>query len=263
MSEDHTHKKQAHGDSKLPDDHETDDGHSHAHSDFLSRALGGRAEIIFAVLCGIYLLLGWLGPKYSILSEQFGFGLLLAAYFFGGYFTLREAVGKIAKGQFHIDFLMLVAATGAATLGAWAEGVFLLLLFSIGHALENYAMGGARNAVAALAGLTPDKALVRRGDKTEIVLIENLLVGDIVVVRSNEWLPADGFVVKGSSAVTQAPITGESAPVDKVPVDNSEYAACNLYKLTAETRVFAGSINGSGSLDVQVTKLWGNRHWRE
>lgn len=257
MSDDHTLKKQAHGDSKLPDDHKTDDGHGHAHNDFLNRALGGRAEIIFAVLCGICLLLGWLGPKYSIISEQFGFGLLVAAYFFGGYFTLREAVEKIAKGQFQIDFLMLVAATGAAILGAWAEGAFLLFLFSIGHALENYAMSRARNAVAALAGLTPDEALVRRGDKTETVLIKNLLVGDIVVVRSNERLPADGFVVKGSSAVNQAPITGESAPVDKVPVDDPAYAADNLDKLTAQTRVFAGSINGSGSLDVQVTKLSG------
>ena len=241
----------------MSEDHTPDDGHNHAHGGILNRILGGRAEVIFAALCGVALLLGWLGPKYGIMSEQFGFGLLLAAYFFGGYFTLREAIEKIAKGQFQIDFLMLVAATGAAILGEWAEGAFLLFLFSVGHALENYAMGRARNAVAALADLTPDEALVRRGDKTETVLIENLLVGDIVVVRSNERLPADGFVVKGSSAVNQAPITGESAPVDKLPVDDPAYAAENLDKLTPQTRVFAGSINGSGSLDVQVTKLSG------
>ena len=241
----------------MSEDHTPDDGHNHAHGGFLNRILGGRAEVIFATLCGVTLLLGWLGPKYGIMSEQFGFGLLLAAYFFGGYFTLREAIEKIANGQFQIDFLMLVAATGAAILGEWAEGAFLLFLFSVGHALENYAMGRARNAVAALADLTPDEALVRRGDKTETVLIENLVVGDIVVVRSNERLPADGFVVKGSSAVNQAPITGESAPVDKLPVDDPAYAAANLDKLTPQTRVFAGSINGSGSLDVQVTKLSG------
>ena len=229
--------------------------YNHAHGGLLNRLLGGRAEVIFAALCGVTLLSGWLGPKYGMMSEQFGLGLLLAAYFFGGYFTLREAVEKIFKGQFQIDFLMLVAATGAAILGEWAEGAFLLFLFSVGHTLENYAMGRARNAVAALADLTPDEALVRRGDKTETVLIENLLVGDIVVVRSNERLPADGFVVKGSSAVNQAPITGESAPVDKMPVDDPQYAARNLDTLTAEARVFAGSINGSGSLDVQVSKL--------
>ncbi|HEA53278.1 MAG TPA: heavy metal translocating P-type ATPase, partial [Marinobacter antarcticus] len=251
------HDKKAQDDSPPPENYAADDGHNHAHDGFLNQVLGGRAEVIFASLCGVTLLLGWLGPKLGFLPEQIGFGILLAAYFFGGYFTLREAVEKIAKGQFQIDFLMLVAATGAAILGAWAEGAFLLFLFSIGHALENYAMGRARNAVAALAGLTPDEALVRRGDKTETVFIENLLVGDIVVVRSNERLPADGFVVKGSSAVNQAPITGESAPVDKVPVDDPEYAASNLDKLTAQTRVFAGSINGGGSLDVQVTKLSG------
>jgi Zn2+/Cd2+-exporting ATPase len=258
MSENHTHEKHAHGESKPADDHKTDDGHDHAHGGFLNTVLGGRAEVIFAVLAGVCLLVGWLGPKFSVISEQFGFGLLLAAYFFGGYFALREAIEKIVKGQFQIDFLMLVAASGAAILGEWAEGAFLLFLFSIGHALENYAMGRARNAVAALADLTPDEALVRRGDKTETVLIENLLVGDIVVVRSNERLPADGFVIKGSSAVNQAPITGESAPVDKVPVGDPELAARNLDNLTAETRVFAGSINGSGSLDVQVTKLAGD-----
>lgn len=257
MSESHPHKQQPNGDSHLPNDHTADDGHDHAHGGFLNRMLGGRAEIIFAALGGLCLLLGWLGPKFSIMSEQFGFVLLLAAYFFGGYFALREAIEKITKGQFQIDFLMLVAASGAAFLGEWAEGAFLLFLFSIGHALENYAMGRARNAVAALADLTPDEALVRRGDGTETVLIDNLLVGDVVIVRSNERLPADGFVVKGSSAVNQAPITGESAPVDKMPVDDREYASRNLNALTAETRVFAGSINGSGSLDIQVTKLAG------
>jgi Cd2+/Zn2+-exporting ATPase len=257
MSRNDSHEREFPSKVSTENDHNADDGHDHAHGGFLNRILGGRAEIIFAALAGLCLLLGWLGPKDSIISEQFGFSLLLAAYFFGGYFALREALEKITKGTFQIDFLMLVAATGAAVLGEWAEGAFLLFLFSIGHALENYAMGRARNAVAALADLTPDEALVRRGDGTETVLIENLLVGDVVIVRSNERLPADGFVVKGSSAVNQAPITGESAPVDKMPVEDAELASNNPATLTAENRVFAGSINGSGSLDIQVTKLAG------
>lgn len=257
MSENHPHEQESRGNVHASNDHNADDGHDHAHGGFLNRVLGGRAEIIFAVLAGVCLLSGWLGPKFSIISEQFGFGLLLAAYFFGGYFALREAIEKIVKGQFQIDFLMLVAATGAAFLGEWAEGAFLLFLFSIGHALENYAMGRARNAVAALADLTPEEALVRRGDETETVLIENLVVGDIVVVRSNERLAADGFVVRGSSAVNQAPITGESVPVDKMPVKDSKLASKNLGTLSAANRVFAGSINGSGSIDIQVTRLAG------
>lgn len=252
MSDKHEHSNEPDG-----DDHTENDGHNHAHDDVLNRLLGGRAEIIFAALCGLCLITGWLGPKLNLIPGQIGFVFLLAAYFFGGYYALREALGKIFKGQFQIDFLMLVAASGAAFLGEWAEGAFLLFLFSIGHALENYAMARARNAVAALADLTPDDALVRRGGKTETVLIENLVVGDIVIVRSNERLPADGFVVKGMSAVDQAPITGESVPVDKMPVEDSLKAAKNLDSISASNRVFAGSINGSGSLEVQVTKLAG------
>lgn len=235
--------------------HSHDDGHDHAHDDLFNRLLGGRAEIIFAALCGLCLIAGWLGPKLNLIPDQIGFGLLLAAYFFGGYYALREALGKILKGQFQIDFLMLLAASGAAFLGEWAEGAFLLFLFSIGHALENYAMARARNAVAALADLTPDEALVRRGDKTETVHIDALKIGDIVIVRSNERLPADGFVVKGASAVNQAPITGESAPADKLPVEDSARALENPDAVSASGRVFAGSINGSGSLEVLVTKL--------
>jgi len=239
-------------------DHDHDEsGHGHHHSDVISRILGSRAEIIFAGLAGLCLLIGWLGPKLDILPETIGFGFLIAAYFFGGYFALREAMGKLLKGQFQIDFLMLVAATGAAVLGEWAEGAFLLFLFAVGHALENYAMTRARNAISALADLAPDEALVRRGSTTETVPIDQLVIGDIVVVRSNERLPADGFVVSGQSAVNQAPITGESAPVDKRPVADRANAANNPDALKPETRVFAGSINGSGSLDIEVTKLSG------
>ncbi|MBO6690054.1 MAG: heavy metal translocating P-type ATPase, partial [Henriciella sp.] len=239
-------------------DHDHDsNGHGHEHGDFFSRLLGPRAEIIFAGLAGICLLIGWLGPKLDVLPEPISFGFLLAAYFFGGYYALREALGKILIGQFQIDFLMLVAATGAAILGEWKEGAFLLFLFAIGHALENFAMTRARNAISALADLAPDEALVRRGDTTETVAIDALVIGDVVIVRSNERLPADGFVVSGQSAVNQAPITGESAPVDKRPVADRVKAAENPDTLKSESRVFAGSINGSGSLDVEVTKLSG------
>ncbi len=239
-------------------DHDHDDGgHGHNHGDVISRLFGPRAEIIFAGLAGVCLLTGWLGPKLSVLSDTAGFGFLLAAFFFGGYLALREALGKLLKGQFQIDFLMLVAATGAAILGEWAEGAFLLFLFAIGHALENYAMARARNAISALADLAPDEALVRRGETTETIPIDELVVGDVVIVRSNERLPADGFVVSGQSAVNQAPITGESAPVDKRPVSDRAKAADNPDALKPESRVFAGSINGSGSLDIIVTKLSG------
>ena len=251
MGAEHTAGDHDHGEGKA---HGSGDGHNH--DDLISRILGPRAEVIFAVLAGVFLLIGWLGPKFG-LGEPIAFGALLAAYFFGGYYALREALGSVFQGRFQIDFLMLVAATGAAILGEWAEGAFLLFLFAIGHALENFAMTRARNAITALADLAPDEALVRRGTETLTVPIDELVVGDIVVVRSNERLPADGFVVRGESAVNQAPITGESAPVDKQPVSNSALAAANPDSVSADSRVFAGSINGTGSLDIQVTRLAG------
>ena len=251
MGAEHTADDHDHGEGEA---HGSGDGHNH--DDLISRMLGPRAEVIFAVLAGVFLLIGWLGPKFG-LGEPIAFGALLAAYFFGGYYALREALGSVFQGRFQIDFLMLVAATGAAILGEWAEGAFLLFLFAIGHALENFAMTRARNAITALADLAPDEALVRRGTETLTVPIDELIIGDIVVVRSNERLPADGFVVRGESAVNQAPITGESAPVDKQPVSDTALAAANPDAVSADSRVFAGSINGTGSLDVQVTRLAG------
>ena len=236
-----------------PDKNDSDN--EHKHDGFLNRLLGGRAEIVFALTGGVLLLFGWLGPKLGFLPDRAGFVFLLAAYFFGGYFALREALEKILKGSFQIDFLMLVAATGAGFLGAWVEGAFLLFLFAIGHALENYAMSRARGAITALADLTPKEATIREGDGRKTILIEDLKVGDVVIVRSNERLPVDGFVVAGSSAVNQAPITGESVPADKMPVKDAEAAARAPDKVSAANRVFAGTINGAGSLEIEVTRL--------
>lgn len=216
--------------------------------------LNGQAELVFSLICGAALLAGWLGPKISMMPDVMAFGFLLASYFFGGYFALKEAAEKAVQRKFEIDFLMLVAAAGAAILGEWAEGAFLLFLFSIGHALENYAMTKARNAISALADLAPQEALVRREEREAVVPVDELIPGDIVIVRSNERIPADGFVIKGESSVNQAPITGESAPVDKAPVKDRSAAADNPDNIKPAQKVFAGSINGAGSLEIQVTR---------
>ena len=144
------------------------------------------------------------------------------AYFFGGFYTTKEAFEAVRKGGFEIDFLMLVAAIGAAILGAWSEGALLLFLFSMGHALEHYAMNKARKSIAALAKLAPKTALRKKNGKTEEIGIEKLSVGDIIVVKPNTKIPSDGVVVSGKSSVNQAPITGESVPVDKMPVEDQE-----------------------------------------
>lgn len=222
----------------------------HEHS-----SLGERAELIFAVICGALLLLGWLLSVLVDVAAWVPWSLYVAAYVFGGFFTFREAFENIRAYRLEIDLLMLVAAIGAATLGEWAEGALLLFLFSLGHALEHYAMGRAKRAIEALAELTPENALVRRDGQTAVLPIDQLKLGDIVIVKPNERIAADGFVSKGESSVNQAPITGESVPVDKRAVDDPQRAAATPDRLGSEYRIFAGTINGGGALEIQVTKL--------
>ncbi len=225
-------------------------GHDHAHGGIF----GAKSELIFAILCGVFLLVGWLIESFAELNESVPLGCYIAAYLLGGYYTVTEAIEKIRDGKFEIDFLMIVAAAGAASLGAWAEGSLLLFLFSIGHSLEGYAMGRAKRAIEALAELAPKVARVRRDGTESEIPVEELAVGDIVIVKPDERVPADGFVVKGESSIDQAPITGESVPVDKRPVDDVDSAENDPDSLPPEHRVFAGTINQSGSIEIQVTK---------
>ena len=225
------------------------DGHSHEHGGFF----GENTELYFAIGSGIFWLVGLILSFVSGVAAWLPLSLFIVAFILGGYFTLLEAVDTIRKGKFEIDFLMLVAAAGAAALGKWEEGALLLFLFSLGHALEAYAMNKARKSIAALSDLAPPTALVKRNGKQFEVGIEELVIGDIIIIKPNTKIAADGVIVAGSSAVDQAPITGESIAVDKLAVDNPQ-ADFDLNTLPAENRAFAGTINGSSVLEVKVLK---------
>ncbi|QKJ32816.1 cadmium-translocating P-type ATPase [Mucilaginibacter mali] len=228
---------------------ESENKHNH------SAIFGERTELIFAALSGACLGIGFGLSFVDGLPKQVSLCLYIAGYFFGGFFTAKEAVESIAKGHFEIDFLMLVAAIGAAILGQWAEGNLLLFLFSLGHSLEHYAMGKATKSIAALAQLAPKEAIVRRNDNEAEVSIEELVLGDIVIVKPNTKIPADGVVIKGTSSVNQAPITGESIPVQKSPIPDAEKDYSKEKNLKAEYKVFAGTINGSEVLEIKVIKV--------
>ncbi len=237
------------------DTHQKDDKHDHDHDHLHGGIWGEKTELIFAIICGILLGLGFALSFVNTLPSWVSLGLYCGAYFFGGFYTTKEAIEGISKGDFEIDFLMLVAAIGAAVLGQWAEGALLLFLFSLGHSLEHYAMEKARKSIAALAEIAPKTALLQTGNTLKEVSIEELKQGNIIVIKPNTKIAADGLVVGGNSSVNQAPITGESVPVDKwamtetsVPVDKAENA-------DAQHRVFAGSINGSGTLTIKVTRI--------
>lgn len=242
------------GKAKPADSHE---GHDHApgeHGHAHGGIFGANTELFFALICGALLGIGFMLETFAAPPEWVPIALYVAAYGFGGWFTLREAIDNLRLKKFEIDTLMLVAAAGAAALGAWAEGALLLFLFSLGHALEHYAMGRAKRAIEALAELAPQTALVRRDGKTVELPVEELVVGDVVVVKPDERIPADGFIVKGTSSVNQAPVTGESMPVDKRAVPDDAEARARPDQLEAAYRVFAGTINGSGLIEVEVTR---------
>lgn len=230
-------------------DQEAHGDHSHG------GIFGANTELIFALSSGALLAVGFLLSWTGAAPQSVPTALYIGAYFFGGFFTVREALDSLKFGRFEIDTLMLVAAAGAAALGEFAEGALLLFLFSFGHSLEHYAMGRAKRAIQALAELAPQTAVVRRGTATEEVPVEALILGDLVVVKPNERLPADGFVLEGTSSINQAPVTGESVPVDKQPVPDQQAASARPDEVAPSSKVFAGTINGAGALVISVTRL--------
>jgi len=195
--------------------------------------------LLLSLLSGLALLVGWLGERFFGFPYALSLAFYLAAYLLGGWHTAIHTARDIRQRRFDVDMLMLVAALGAAAIGQYPEGALLLFLFSLGHALEERALNRARQSIRALADLAPRHAVVRREGVETLQPVERVEIGDIVIVRPGERFPVDGRVLSGSSAVDQAPVTGESVPVDKAPGDE----------------VYAGSVNGEGALEVQVTRL--------
>ena len=229
------------------DDHDHDHG-GHAHGPgcqhgkvpgFLPPWLQERWALFLVLLAGLFFLTGWVGESFLGMPAQAALACYILAYIAGGYDISTHALPGLLKGRFDTDLLMLAAAGGAAALGEWAEGAFLLFLFALGHAGEHYALDRARNAIDALGELMPSEAVVRRGEELVTVAVSSLKVGDTVVVRPGDRVPVDGTVEAGTSTIDQSPITGESAPVAKQQGDE----------------VFAGTINQESALDVRVERL--------
>lgn len=163
--------------------------------------------------------------------------LYAIAYGFGGWSGVQAAWTSLRGRKLDIDLLMILAALGALAIGAPFEGAMLLFLFSLSNVLQSIALGRSRRAVEALMKLRPDTARVRHGDDWVEISVEEVPVGAVFLVTPGDRLPLDGVVVNGRSPVDQASLTGESVPITKTEGD----------------RVFAGTINGGGALEVRVT----------
>lgn len=193
-----------------------------------------NARVVASVVSGAMLLVGWALPAGWPATVAW-----LVAMAIGGWAFAREGVAElIHEREVRIELLMTIAAVAAAALGLVGEGAVLVFLYSISEALEGYTEEQTRSAVRALMSLAPKLARVRRDGAEVEVPAEDLSVGDVFVVRPGERVPTDGKVSSGRSSVDQAPVTGESVPVEKVAGDD----------------VFAGSINGAGALEVQVSR---------
>jgi len=206
---------------------------------FLPHWAQERWAMILIGIAGIFLLIGWAGARFFDLPPQAALIFFLTSYLSGGYDIAFHAIPGLLRGRFDTDVLMLAAAIGAAILGEWSEGAFLLFLFSLGHAGEHYALDRARNAVNSLGKLMPKTAQLKRDGQFIERLVECLKVGDVVLVRPGDHIPVDGKILAGESAVDQSPVTGESVPVFK----------------SVEDDVFAGTINQDAALEVEVTRL--------
>jgi Cd2+/Zn2+-exporting ATPase len=169
-------------------------------------------------------------------------GAYLAAIVVGGLPIFRAAVAGLRARHLDMNVLMSAATVGAVGIGEWAEAASVVVLFAAGNALQVYAIDRTRGAVRALVRLAPNEVLLRRGGAEVIVPADEVEVGDTVVVRPGERLAVDGRVVEGSSAVDEAPVTGESVPVEK----------------GASDVVYSGSLNGQGGLLVEATKRAGD-----
>ena len=193
-----------------------------------------RLVALSGAALGIGLLLQFAGVAGAPLWVSY-----LTAIVLGGVYTARRALGSLRARVLDIHVLMLVAVAGAMALGEWSEGASVVFLFALAQVLESRAMERARGAIGALMDLAPAEALVHRDGADVRVPVDEVRIGDVVVVRPGEKLPLDGKVLAGASHVNQAPVTGESLPVEK----------------TAGDEVFAGTINGRGALEVEVTRL--------
>ena len=197
-------------------------------------------KVLTSLASGLLLLVGWLLGQAGA-AEAVTLPIYVAAILIGGYYFGREAIEElIYERRIGIELLMSIAAVVAAAMGQAAEGAMLVFLYSISEAAEGYTEEKTRSAIKALMDLAPKTALVRRNGQEVEIPVEELAVGDVFIVKPGQSIPTDGVIIDGHSSLNEAPVTGESVPVEKGPGDP----------------VFAGSINGPGALEVRATKTF-------
>lgn len=200
------------------------------------RAMLRNKEMQAALGSGLLMLIAWATASWS---NPLSVMLYIVAYAIGGWTKAKEGIETLIKERdLDVNLLMIGASLGAAAIGYWNEGAMLIFIFALSGALESYATERSHKDISSLLALKPETALRIEDGKMNLVSIDDLQPGDLLLVKPGELVPADGVVYRGSSFINQASITGESLPVDKVAGDE----------------VYAGTVNGEGALYVEVTK---------
>ncbi|WP_339177149.1 heavy metal translocating P-type ATPase [Oceanobacillus sp. FSL W7-1293] len=197
-----------------------------------------QKENIKVYISALLLLVSWflgkqLGEEHFLPTIGYATSILI-----GGYTLFIKGLRNLSRLQFDMNTLMTIAIIGAAIIGEWLEGATVVILFAISEALERYSMDKARQSIESLMDIAPKQALIRRGNQEVSIHVDDIQIGDLMIVKPGQKLAMDGTVLKGTSTLNQAAITGESIPVIK----------------TVNDEVFAGTLNEEGLLEVSVTK---------
>ncbi|WP_175638785.1 heavy metal translocating P-type ATPase [Metabacillus schmidteae] len=194
-------------------------------------------ELINAIVSGILIGFGW---YYNVQgNEKVAIPLFILAFVIGGFAKAKEGIeDTIADRTLNVELLMIFAAIGSAIIGYWAEGAILIFIFALSGALETYTMNKSQREISALMSLQPEEALLITNGKERRVHVSALTIGDIILIKPGERVATDGYILSGRTSIDQSAITGESMPVEK-----------NL-----NDEVYAGTVNGNGSITVSVTK---------
>ena len=198
----------------------------------------GRGELYRAIIAGIALAAAYLTDYMNVTDTVF-LPLYVAAMIFGGWDNFKKAGRSLAKFNFNMSVLMTAAVIGAFAIGEYSEGATVAFLFAVSEMLEAWTLSRARKSIRDLMDIAPKSASVRRDGEERQIAVDDILVGDIMIVRPGEKIAMDGVIVDGETAINQAAITGEAIPVEKGP----------------GAEIYAGTLNTYGSLEVKVTKL--------
>ncbi|WP_051359494.1 heavy metal translocating P-type ATPase [Paucisalibacillus globulus] len=196
-----------------------------------------HVELIAALVSGIIILLTWLSEQN--ISEAAFVLLHSIAFVIGGFAKAKEGITEtINNKELNVEMLMIFAAIGSAVIGYWTEGAILIFIFALSGALETYTMNKSKKEISSLLKLQPEEATRMTNGREEIVPVNQLIIGDIILVRAGDRVPADGMIIKGMTAIDESPITGESIPVTK----------------NIKDKVLAGTVSLDGTITVEVTK---------